>query len=182
MARAADVLSPFTACLMLPLGGAFARVPDGDTPLAHRDAKWNYHVLAQWEDPADAERNIEWTRSFDATMGEYAERGIYVNFVAEPSAAAIEGAFGRGEVRPGGGGQGGVRPGQRLPEQHEHPAPGVAARALGTRGPLGGLAPAGPLPRDRRMVGCAESQLRCGSKAHAVRVASAKPRRNGVGP
>ncbi len=27
-------------------------------------------------------------------MGEYAERGIYVNFVAEPSAAAIEGAFG----------------------------------------------------------------------------------------
>ena len=94
VARAADVQSPFTACLMLPLGGAFARVPDGDTPLAHRDAKWNYHVLAQWEDPVDAERNIEWTRSFDATMGEYAERGIYVNFVAEPSAAAIEGAFG----------------------------------------------------------------------------------------
>ena len=94
IARAADVVSPFNACLMLPLGGAFARVPDGDTPLTHRDAKWNYHVLSQWADPAEADRNIEWTRSFDQTMADYARDGIYVNFVAEPTADAIEGAFG----------------------------------------------------------------------------------------
>jgi len=86
--------SPFTASLMLPLGGAFARVPDGDTPLANRDAKWDYHLLGQWADPAEAELNIEWTRAFDATMAEYAEAGVYSNFVGDPSESAIEAGFG----------------------------------------------------------------------------------------
>jgi len=92
--RAVDKVSPFTACLMLPLGGAFARVEEGDTPLAYRNAKWDYHVLSQWEDAGDDERNVGWTRDFDAAMAEFAEAGVYVNFVAEPSASAIEAGFG----------------------------------------------------------------------------------------
>jgi FAD/FMN-containing dehydrogenase len=94
VARASDVISPFTACLMLPLGGAFARAADDDTPLAYRDAKWNYHLLGQWEDPADTERNVEWTRDFDRAMAEYAEAGVYVNFTGDPSASAVEAGFG----------------------------------------------------------------------------------------
>jgi len=92
--HAADVVSPFTASLMLPLGGAFARMPEGDTPLEYRDAKWNYHLLGQWADPAEAERNIEWTRAFDAAMSPYAEAGIYSNFVGDPSASAVRAGFG----------------------------------------------------------------------------------------
>ena len=79
---------------MLPLGGAFARAEADDSPLSYRGAKWDYHVLAQWADPADAERCIGWTRDFDAAMAEFAEAGVYVNFVAEPSASAIEAGFG----------------------------------------------------------------------------------------
>jgi hypothetical protein len=94
VAHATNVASPFQASLMLPLGGAFARAPESDTPLAYRTAKWDYHVLGQWDDPADAERNITWVRDFDAVMAEYAEEGVYVNFVAEPSASAIESGFG----------------------------------------------------------------------------------------
>jgi FAD/FMN-containing dehydrogenase len=94
VARASDVVSPFTASLMLPLGGAFARVPEDDTPLAYRDAKWNYHLLGQWADPAEAERNVEWTRAFDTAMAEYAEAGVYVNFVGDPSKSALEAGFG----------------------------------------------------------------------------------------
>jgi FAD/FMN-containing dehydrogenase len=94
VAHATDVASPFQASLMLPLGGAFARAPEGDTPLKYRTAKWDYHVLGQWDDPADAERNITWVRDFDAVMAEYAEEGVYVNFVAEPTASAIEAGFG----------------------------------------------------------------------------------------
>jgi hypothetical protein len=93
VSRATDVVSPFNACLMLPLGGAVAR-PAEDTPLSYRNAKWDYHVLAQWADPAEAQRNIDWVRSFDQAMGTYAEAGVYVNFVAEPSATAVEAAFG----------------------------------------------------------------------------------------
>ena len=92
--RRVDVVSPFTASLMLPLGGAFARAPEGDTPLAYRRAKWNYHVLGQWADPAEAERNIQWTRDLDGAMAKYAEAGVYVNFESDPSADAIEAGFG----------------------------------------------------------------------------------------
>ncbi|HEX3279495.1 MAG TPA: FAD-binding oxidoreductase [Thermoleophilaceae bacterium] len=94
VAHATNVASPFQASLMLPLGGAFARAPEGDTPLKYRTAKWDYHVLGQWDDPADAERNITWVRDFDAVMAEYAEEGVYVNFVADPTASAIEAGFG----------------------------------------------------------------------------------------
>jgi FAD/FMN-containing dehydrogenase len=94
VAHAANVVSPFQASLMLPLGGAFARAADEDTPLAYRNAKWDYHLLGQWADPAEAERNITWVRDFDAVMAEYAEEGVYVNFVADPSAEAIKAGFG----------------------------------------------------------------------------------------
>ena len=94
VAHATDVVSPFQASLMLPLGGAFASAPEGDTPLNYRDAKWDYHVLGQWADPAEADRNITWVRDFDAVMAEYAEEGVYVNFVAEPTESAIESGFG----------------------------------------------------------------------------------------
>jgi FAD/FMN-containing dehydrogenase len=94
VARASDVVSPFTACLMLPLGGAFARVNDSETPLANREAKWDYHLLGQWADSSEAERNIEWVRDFDRAMAEYAEEGVYVNFVGDPSAGALEAGYG----------------------------------------------------------------------------------------
>jgi len=94
VSHATNVVSPFQASLMLPLGGMFARAPEGDTPLKYRQAKWDYHVLGQWADPAEAERNITWVRDFDAVMAEYAEEGVYVNFVAEPSEAAIKAGFG----------------------------------------------------------------------------------------
>jgi FAD/FMN-containing dehydrogenase len=94
VAHATDVVSPFQASLMLPLGGAFARAPEGDTPLNYRTAKWDYHVLGQWDDPADSERHITWVRDFDSVMAEYAEDGVYINFVAEPSESAIESGFG----------------------------------------------------------------------------------------
>ena len=92
--RASEPPTPFTACLMLPLGGAFARADEADTPLAYRTAKWNYHVLGQWADPAESERCIEWTRDFDAAMAEFAEAGVYVNFTGDPSAGAVEAGFG----------------------------------------------------------------------------------------
>ena len=63
-------------------------------PFAYRDAKWNYHALAQWEDAADDERCIEWARDFDAAMAEFAEAGVYVNFAADPSATAVLAGFG----------------------------------------------------------------------------------------
>ena len=98
VSRGSQPLTPFTASLMLPLGGAFARFPEGSAPLAYRDAGWNYHLLGQWAtpDPAEAERLVEWTRAFDRAMSEYAEEGVYVNFTGDPSRSAVEAGFGAG--------------------------------------------------------------------------------------
>jgi FAD/FMN-containing dehydrogenase len=79
---------------MLPFGGMVARAPEGETPLEYREAKWNYHLLGQWADPAEAQRNIDWVRAFDQSMGDYAEPGVYVNYVADPSEGALEAGFG----------------------------------------------------------------------------------------
>jgi len=92
--HAGEVCSPFTANIMLPMGGAIARVAEGETPLRYRDAKWNYHVLSQWDDAADDQRNIEWTRAFDQAMAAYAHEGVFVNFVAEPGENLIRHSFG----------------------------------------------------------------------------------------
>jgi FAD/FMN-containing dehydrogenase len=94
ISRATDVFSPFTQCVMLPIGGAIARVPEDATPLSYRDAKWNYHLLSQWEDPAGDERNIQWTRAFDRAMAGYAEDGVYVNFLSELPENVLEASFG----------------------------------------------------------------------------------------
>ena len=94
VSHAADVCSPLTANIMIPMGGAVARVPDAATPLGYRDAGWNYHILSQWADPADAEPNVEWTRHFDQAMAPFAHEGVYVNFVAELSENALEASFG----------------------------------------------------------------------------------------
>ncbi len=94
VARATDVRSPFTATLILPLGGAIARVPQGETPIGYRDANWNYHLLSQWTDPAEADAHIDWTRSFDQALAPYAAEGVYVNFVGDPRAGSVKAAFG----------------------------------------------------------------------------------------
>ena len=98
VSHAADVCSPMTANIMVPLGGAVARVGEDETVLGMRDAMWNYHVLAQWPDPADGERNIAWTRAFDQAMQPYALDGLYINFVAEPPEDVLESSFGAEKV------------------------------------------------------------------------------------
>jgi FAD/FMN-containing dehydrogenase len=92
--RGSNPSSPLSAHLLLPLGGAMERVDSESTPLHFRDAKWNYHLLAQWADPAESDQHIEWNRAFDCEVASYAEAGVYVNFVGDPSDALIEASFG----------------------------------------------------------------------------------------
>jgi FAD/FMN-containing dehydrogenase len=94
VSRATDVASPFTASILMPLGGAVARVPEEATVLGYRDADWNFHIISQWEDAAYDERNIAWTRAFDEAMRPHSLAGIYVNFLSEPPEKILEVSFG----------------------------------------------------------------------------------------
>ena len=92
--HATNVASPFTASIMLPLGGAVARVGEDDTPLGFRDAAWNYHILSQWPDPAEQERQVAWTRAFAEAMEPSSLDGVYLNFMADETGDLVQRSFG----------------------------------------------------------------------------------------
>jgi FAD/FMN-containing dehydrogenase len=99
VSHAREAPSPLTANLMLPLGGAIARVGEDEAVLGNRDALWNFHLLSQWPDPGAAAENIEWTRAFDREMSRHALEAIYVNFVADPPDDLLERSFGSEKYR-----------------------------------------------------------------------------------
>ena len=49
--------------LLVPGGGAIARVDEDATAFGQRTAPFNIHYLSMWDDPADNEKNIAYTRA-----------------------------------------------------------------------------------------------------------------------
>lgn len=91
---AVSVPSPFTEVLLQPLGGAYGRVPAGATALAHRDAGWMYHALAQWPDPADTPVNRAWSERFVAAMTPFARRASHPNHVSSDRQDRVRSFYG----------------------------------------------------------------------------------------
>ncbi|MBW3634229.1 MAG: FAD-dependent oxidoreductase, partial [Chloroflexi bacterium] len=54
--------SPMNSVLVEHVGGAVSRVGKDETAFDHRDAEYNFAVIAKWIDPADADTNIAWAR------------------------------------------------------------------------------------------------------------------------
>ena len=86
--------SPLTQQLLIPWGGAIARVHDDATPLTHREVSWITHPFAVWEDPADTDKNIEWARSFRRDIARYASGGVYLNFIGDEGEDRVRAAYG----------------------------------------------------------------------------------------
>ena len=59
--QATKPVSPMTQIILVPGGGAVARVPEDATAFGQRTAPWNIHYLSMWPDPADTEQNIAYT-------------------------------------------------------------------------------------------------------------------------
>jgi hypothetical protein len=76
---------------IVPWGGAVARVPEGATPLAGRDAKWIVHPLALWEGAENDEACMAWGRSLRSAMDRFAKPTVFPNFVGKEDGDA---AFG----------------------------------------------------------------------------------------
>ena len=86
--------SPLSQILLVPGGGAIARIPDDRTALAQRQAPFNLHILSMWGDPADDAANISWARQFSAQMKPYTTGRVYLNFIGEEGEDRIRSAFG----------------------------------------------------------------------------------------
>jgi FAD/FMN-containing dehydrogenase len=86
--------SPFTDVLIQPLGGAYARVEPHATALAHRDARWMYHALSQWTDPADTPLNRAWTAELVTAMTPYSRRATHPNHVSSDRQDRVRSFYG----------------------------------------------------------------------------------------
>jgi len=62
------------------LGGAMRREPEGGSAFAKRDAPFLLGVESNWEDAADDEANIDWTRRLVDEASALSPGGTYLNF------------------------------------------------------------------------------------------------------
>ena len=83
VAHVATVPSPHTFTLIENFGGAVARVGAEDTAFNHRDSRYNFGILSIWSDPADSQRNVEWTRNFLDAMQPFCTDEVYVNYTSD---------------------------------------------------------------------------------------------------
>jgi FAD/FMN-containing dehydrogenase len=74
--------------------GAAARVAPTATAFPHRRDQYDFLILSQWTDPADAERHIDLTRAFFAAMQPHAERAVYVNNLGVEGEDRVREAYG----------------------------------------------------------------------------------------
>ena len=92
--HATQPVSPMSQMLIVPGGGAIARVHEDDTAFGQRNAPWNTHFLSMWADPADTERNIAYTRGIADAMKPWTTGRAYHNYIGEEGTARVEAAFG----------------------------------------------------------------------------------------
>ena len=92
--HAPKAASPMTQTIVMPGGGAIARVPEDATAFVERDAQWNIHYLSMWPDPADTEANIAFTRAFSGAMKPWATGRAYLNMLGDEGLDRVQAAYG----------------------------------------------------------------------------------------
>lgn len=92
LAHTATITSPLTSVALFPLGGAVARVPNDATAFSFRDVAYDYIIFSMWDDPAESERHIAWTREFAAAMERFSV-GVYVNEMMNEGEARVRAAY-----------------------------------------------------------------------------------------
>lgn len=87
-------VSPLTSIIVIPGGGAVARVDDEATAFGQRNAPWNIHYLSGWLDPHEDSRNIAYTTEISAAMKPWTTGKVYLNYIGDEGQARIEASFG----------------------------------------------------------------------------------------
>jgi FAD/FMN-containing dehydrogenase len=95
LARAVDLAvrgAPLSQMVVFRIGQGITAVPDEATAFSHRDARYLFHPISVWADPAGDERMIAATRAFAAAMRPFATGAAYLNFT--PEADRVRDAYG----------------------------------------------------------------------------------------
>ena len=85
--------SPFSQVLIQHLHGAASRVHPTGTAFAQRQQSYILGIFASWTDD-EAQKHIEWTRSFWTAIRQFASPGVYVNFLGDEGEERIRASYG----------------------------------------------------------------------------------------
>jgi FAD/FMN-containing dehydrogenase len=94
--------SPRTLVVIRHLGGAMSRVGAEATAFGDRSSEWMLSIDSTWDDPADDELNIGWTRDYWDDAHRFAQQGkTYFNFpgLLEEGEAAVRASYGANHAR-----------------------------------------------------------------------------------
>ena len=90
---AGRISSPLSDIKLAPLGGAIARVAEGDTAYPHRKAPWVININTRWADgPPD--EHVAWTRALWEQLQPVSTGGVYVNFLGDEGPDRVRAAYG----------------------------------------------------------------------------------------
>jgi FAD/FMN-containing dehydrogenase len=85
---------PYSNVFIEPLGGAISRVSPDDTAFPHRSVSFGFGISSGWEDPAQDEAGISWTRALHEKMRPHAASGVYSNYIDTDDADRVEASYG----------------------------------------------------------------------------------------
>jgi FAD/FMN-containing dehydrogenase len=94
VAAAAAKPSPNTQLIVVPGGGAIARVPEDATATIERAAPWNIHILSMWPEAAGDAENIGWTREASSALEPWKTGRGLLNFSSDEGESVVRGAVG----------------------------------------------------------------------------------------
>ena len=90
--QAEAVTSPLSIVVVIPLGGAVARVGEHDTAFSHRQTPFDIDVFGIWTDPRESDRHLAWGRGFGAALQPFS-RGAYINEMGSEGDERIRAAY-----------------------------------------------------------------------------------------
>ena len=93
LGEALTMSSPFTQIVLEAKNGACGRVPEDATPL-RRDGAYSCMVFSTWEDAAEDERHIAWTRGMAAAVAPYTMPGVVLNYTSDTGTERVRATFG----------------------------------------------------------------------------------------
>lgn len=98
--HAKRIVSPHSAVILFPMGGAVGQHPNDHSAAGNRDAYYVFNIAGSWEKPEDDTANLEWARAAWRDMKKYSTGGTYINFLTEEeSGDRIQAAYGSNYAR-----------------------------------------------------------------------------------
>jgi hypothetical protein len=96
--RAKTMLSPMTVIGFFYVHGAASRVDPQATAFGLREAQWDFDIISQWTNSAEAAVHVQWTREFWKAAEPHTS-GVYVNHIAEDETGRVTAAYGPNYAR-----------------------------------------------------------------------------------